>query len=349
MSSRVVKYLWLVLVVMGLAVGCQRIPLYDVYTNVKLILGLKLELDLDLELSVDTDLDADYASKVSGVMPKYVEVLFYDTQNHNLLHSKIMESHGGEFDIPAGDYDIVIYSFGTESTQVTSLDNRTNIEAFTSNISDLMTNRFKQTKVLNDHSNGDSTLLMKGYEDDPIIYEPDHLYVACERGIHIPTYEDRRESITIYATAKTILDVYSLEVLNIKGAENIEVVEAFITGQVKSNYFGIGERAFDVATLYTDMKVDKKNNRLYSVFCTFGKQPGESNKIYLDITVKDTGGGQHRYIYDVTDQFDDPENTNHRLIIDGSEIDIPEGKLGGGGFAPSVDNWDEEEFDVPLG
>ena len=104
------------------------------------------------------------------------------------------------------------------------------------------------------------------------------------------------------------------------------------------------------ATIYTDMRIDGQNNRLYSIFGTFGKLTGEENKIYLDITVTDSGGGQYRYIFDVTDQFDDPENDSNKLVIDATDIiDIPDAAHGGGGFAPSVDPWENENVDIPLG
>ena len=97
------------------------------------------------------------------------------------------------------------------------------------------------------------------------------------------------------------------------------------------------------------MTPDVQNQRLYTIFNTFGKLPGEENKIFLDITVTDSGGGQYRYVYDVTDQFDDPDNIDNQLIIDGEIIDIPKAEHGGGGFQPSVDEWEREDIDVPLG
>ena len=73
---------------------------------------------------------------------------------------------------------------------------------------------------------------VRGYEDDPIIHEPDHLYVANENNVTIPAFTGKEETVTIYAGASTILDVYSLEVLGLKGTKNIEKVDAFITGQI---------------------------------------------------------------------------------------------------------------------
>ena len=167
--------------------------------------------------------------------------------------------------------------------------------------------------------------------------------------VFIEAFQGKEEEITIYTTAISILDTYSLEVLNIKGAENIQKVEAFVTGQIMSNYFGRPERNYSPATVHVEMTPDVQNQRLYTIFNTFGKLPGEENKIFLDITVTDSGGGQYRYVYDVTDQFDDPDNIYNQLIIDGEIIDIPKAEHGGGGFQPSVDEWEREDIDVPLG
>lgn len=335
-----------VAILMFMAMGCQRIPLYEKSTNVMLNLQFELGIDYDLDLTLETELDDEYSAKTSGRMPEYVEVLFYDPESHRLLTNQILKAEGGLIDIPAGDYHMVVYNFGTESTQVNNTGHRLDAEAHTSDITKQMASKLYWLKTEEDSTKTTT----RGYEDDPIIHEPDHLYIANEQDIHIPSFEDKQESMEIYATARTILDVYSLEVLGVKGTENIEKVEAFITGQVKSNYFGKQEKSCEPATLYTEMRVDQKNSRLYTIFGTFGKQPGEENKIYLDIMVTDSGGGQYRYIFDVTDQFDDPDNTCNKLVIDATDIiDIPDAAHGGGGFAPSVDPWKNEEVDIPLG
>lgn len=327
--------------------GCQRIQLYERVTRVNLEFDLKLDIDMDLNLSIDTELDAEYSAKINGRKPQYVEVLFYDMNDNHLVRSQILPSDGGIVQVPEGNYNIVVYSFGTESTQISNTGHRLEVEAFTSDITKTMASKLKAAIASVDTLTKSST---RGYEDDPIIHEPDHLYVAMEEDIHVPAFYEEDQSITIQTTASSIIDVYSLEVLNIKGAHNIEKVEAFITGQIKSNYFGKAQTSEASATLYTDMRVDASNDRLYCIFGTFGKLTGEENHIYLDITVTDSGGGQYRYIFDVTDQFDDPGNENNTLVIDATDvIDIPDAAHGGGGIDPSVDEWEEEIIDLPLG
>lgn len=320
--------------------GCKRMELYELSTNLSLKINMNLRINTNINMEVDTELDQDFSYKVHGKMPDYMKVIFYDAKTHAQRASFILPSVGGDVTLPPGDYHLMAYSLGTESTQVSDLGYLLDAKAFTSNITDLMSSRFKAL-VKNARSGN------RGYEDDPIIYEPDHLYVVNEDVINVPSVTTQDQEIVIHATASTILDVYSLEVLGVTGCENIEKVEAFITGQIKENYFGVKTRGSDPSTLYVNLKVDPKNNRLYTIFGTFGKLPGADNKIYLDITVTDTGGGQNRYIYDVTDQFDDANNIDNKLVIR-DEIDIPKGPAGGGGIAPDVDEWDKEEIDIPL-
>lgn len=334
---------YLVLLLMFFA-GCQRIPLYERSTKVNLVINIDCSLDHDIDLTFETELPKIYQDKINGVKPTHYEVLVYDVATDALVSSHIVGENGGTLTLFPGNYHFVLYNFGTESTQVSDLHHRMEAEAFTTDVTASKSDMIKSMSA-----NTDVKGVSKAYEDDPIIYEPDHLYVANEMDILIEAFQGREEQVTIHSDASSIIDVYSLEVLNVKGVENIEKVEAFITGQFLSNYFGRQYRNESPATIYTEMTPDAQHGRLYTVFNTFGKLPGEENKIFLDITVTDSGGGQYRYIYDVTEQFDDPENTDHKLVVDGGDVDIPEASQGGGGFRPSVDEWEREEIDVPLG
>ena len=341
--KRFLAYVTMAAVLLIFSAGCRRIPLYDRSTRVDIIIDLDRELDHDIVMSVDKPLEKIYTDKIEGVVPAHYEVLVYDTVTDELVSSNIVGEKGGSLSIFPGTYHLVIYSFGTESTQQKDLHHRNSANAFTTDIT-ASKGQIIKSKV----NKSDAKSTSKGYEDDPIINEPDHLYTSNEMDVTIDAFTGGEQSVAIRTTVSSILDVYSLEVLNIKGAENIEKVEAFVTGQILSNYFGRQERDSSPATLYVDMSVDVENSRLYTVFNTFGKLPGEQNNIFLDITVTDSDGGQYRYIYDVTDQFDDPGNEDHQLVIDGELIDIPKAEHGGGGFRPEIDEWEREDIDVPL-
>lgn len=324
--------------------GCQRIELYELTTEVELELSMDLNVDLNLQFSVETDIEKEFPHIFQTQKPEYMEVLFYNVEDGSLAKSEIISSEGGKVNIAPGDYNLVIYNFNTESTQVKELGNQKTAEAFTTDITKSMGDKFKASVANAQNGTKGET---KGYENDPIIYEPDHLFVANENNINIPSFENRDNKVVVHAIAETILDIYSMEVIGVTGTENIEKVEAFITGQIKSNYFASEKRGSDPATLYIEeMKVDKDNGRLYTIFGTFGKLPKAQNNVYLDITVTNSGGGQYRYIFDVTDQFDN--EGNDKILID-ADIDVPEGESGGGGLAPEVGEWEDETIEIPLG
>ena len=62
-----------------------------------------------------------------------------------------------------------------------------------------------------------------------------------------------------------------------------------------------------------------------------------------------TEDGRFRWQYDVTDQWDNPDNTGHLIIVT-EHIDIPEPGSGADtGFGPGVENWNEHVIDITVG
>ena len=314
------------LALLAAVTSCQRMPLYDMVRSV--VLELQLRLDLDLRLDVDVDADVEATIK----MPRHMKVLFYQPTDGRLQYTEFVDSTGGPIATPAGTYHMLVYSFGTEYTQIRGETQLSTIEAFTSDIT--------QAKA--------ATLrgFTRAGEDEPegsIVYPPDHLLVASE-AVCIPEWVAESQTVTLRAEASTIVETYSFEVRTVVGAEYIESCEAFVTNQARSCFFGRGEVSTEPATLSFPVGIDRRRGSLFTTFNTFGKLPGES-RTYLYILVRDTGGQEYHIAEDITDQFDAPD---HRIVID-DPVSIPKPDTSGGGIAPTVDPWDEEQHDVPIG
>jgi len=318
----------ILLAFLALFMSCERMPLYDMEKSMYLDLKLNLKLDLDLDVELTTDVDIKIDSVIK--MPAHNKVLFYSTENNELKHTEFVDSTGGDIFTPPGLYNMLVYSFGTEYTQIRGESNIETIEAYTSDITDT------KTRLLNS-----ITRQSKEESQGPIIYAPDHLLVANEE-IIIPEFSE--DTIVITADASTIVKTYSFAVTNIKGCENISSCEAFVTNQARTCFFGRGEISNEPATICFPVGVNHTKDVLYTTFNTFGKLPGES-RAYLHIVIVDTGGKEHYVSEDITEQF---ENGDHRIVID-KEIDIPEPESQSSGIAPTVEEWDEEITDVPLG
>ena len=291
-----------------------------------LMLRLNLKLDLDLELDVDEE------AHTKIVVPDYMKVCFYNPISGTLRNTEFVEGEGGPLHTASGLYDMVVYSFGTEYVQIRGEDNVGTIEAFTSDIT------LTKAAAL-------AGFTRSGEHDapGPIIYTPDHLLVAHKQ-IEIPTYSATDTVVTVTANAATIVETYGFEVNNIKGLEYVASVEAFVTNQARSSFFGRGEVSSEPATISFPVEVDRKKGSIHTTFNTFGKLPGESHS-FLYILIIDTSGEEYHISTDITDQF---EKEDHEIVID-EEIDIPQPRSSGGGIAPTVNPWEEENHDVPIG
>ena len=288
---------------------------------------LILKLSLNLDMGYDFEVDDETHTKIN--LPEVMKVCYYDPQTNKEKSTEYVKGDGGELNVARDTYNMVIYNFGTEWTQIRGEGDINTLEAFTSDITDLKTREL-------------SSFTRSGeYEaPGPIIYTPDHLLVSHLK-VDLPKFiED--SVMTIKADGETIIETYSFEMPNLTGVENIKEIEAFVTNQARGNYFGRGVLRAEPATIYfsIDPKVGVKG--IKSAFNTFGKLPGES-RCYLHILIRDIVGRELLYSEDITDQF---VNSGHHIVIE-EPIDVPKPK--GSGIAPTVEPWEEVIHDVPIG
>ena len=311
--------------------SCKRIPLYEPQSDVYLKLDLRLNTELSLNDDIDIESDASLAEKVYGKSPEMVRACFYDISSHSLEAEAFLPAEGGFIEIPSGTYDLIVYSLGNEITQVEGTEKRASGRAFTSEVGQ----RLKVTK-------SGSTKAM----DFNVIYEPDHLFVGRMEGVHIPVHSEIDKTVVIEAQMCTLLETYSFEIVNVTGAGNIQKADVYITGQAPSKYLWDGRYPLNPCAIYFPAEVNVNKGHIYSVFNTFGKIPGIESDVLLNVIVTTSSGGKYQWIFDVTDQFDNPDNTRHEIIIK-DEVDIPaEGS--GGGFTADVNPWEPTIIPIKL-
>ncbi len=291
--------------------------------------NLILELDLKLELDVDLDVSDEAHTKINE--PTYMVVQFYDILSGALCETEIVGPHGGPMYVAPGRYNMVVYAFDTEWTQIRGENNVSTLEAFTSDITASKSQLWDYFKSSAHKA-----------EEDRIIYTPDHLLVA-QQIVEIPPFSIDQPVITVEDTAVTIVETYGFEVPNITGIEYVSSVEAFVTNQAASCFFGRGEKNTEPVTVSFPVEIDWQQKIFKTTFNTFGKLPGESDA-FLNIVIIDTQGKPFTVIEEITDQFDNPD----RVIIINDSIDIPKPDEAGG-IAPTVEEWKEEIHDIPIG
>ncbi len=142
---------------------------------------------------------------------------------------------------------------------------------------------------------------------------------------------------------------YTYEVRNVRGARYISEARGGIAGFSASYNLATGALADSPSTVLFDGQANPSDNTITGSFRTFGRLE-MTNDFTIEILFPSAmpGNGIIQRTWDVTGQIDD--NVNRHIIIDGSDIDIPEppGDPGDdtGGWQVDVDDW--EDVTVPL-
>lgn len=327
--SRIMRLAFSFVVFGSLMCGCQHIPLMDPHSGVY----IKFNIQVDPDIVDYRSEDYPYPEIVRGAMPRSLRVCFYDIESHNLVMEEFVGSEGGFINVSAGVYDVIVYNLGTQVTQVTGTSSRAGAYAYTG----------KSGTVLNlSKSNEDGEVTQINY---PIIYEPDHLYVGRKESVEIPVVSDNNRIVVIDLDMDSLLESYTFEVLNITGAERIRKATCYVTGQAPQRYLWDKRHPGNMCAIVFGAPVDQQNGVIRTAFNTFGRYPYSTSGVYLNFLVDDFSGNKYQWIFDITDQFDNPDNKEHSIKII-SPIVIPEKEQGG--FTPSVGDWNAEIIHVPL-
>lgn len=317
-------------------VSCHRIPLYDPSGNILLQLDLKLAAEVSVSADIDLDAHPEFRGKVEMPKPSDVRVCFYDTQTHRLVAEDFLPADGGFISVPGGTYDVLVYSLGDAATQVTGTEARGTAYAFTNP---------EGTKVKVGTKSGTDGEASSEYE---VIYEPDHLLVGRMEQLVIPSVGTIDRTVVIESALESLLETYTFEIPAVIGAENIKDVDIYITGQASGRYLWDKRYPSRPCALHLPAVVDRQQGTLYTVFNTFGKFPGLESEVFLHVQVTGEHGGLYQWTFDVTDPFNNPDNTGHKIVIE-QPLEVPDDPEGsGGGFDPTVTDWNVEIIHIEL-
>lgn len=331
----------LLLVCTLLAGACQRRPFSSRNTGVNLVLKINTRI----------------VNQVDVALPANMRVGMYNPDNHSLSYADFVGPEGGYISPEPGTYDILVYNFETESTILRGEDDFLKAEAYTNEISPYLKGQIRplleQRRKLRQERLAASSVSETAATDDEerVVYEPDHLFVGRVKGQDIPRLllEEGDREIVIEVDATSIVETWKIEIRGVQGAEYISSISAIISGQAASTYLYSGEDSDESVSVYFTMQTNRARTSdegmIMGSFNTFGKKPGVESELSLDVSITDSGGNTYDLHYDITPDFlDNPE----RVIVIEDDISIDPPSSGGGGFDPSVEDWDNVTSDIDL-
>ena len=344
---RRVRMAFLMVVLLMAAASCQRRPFAEWNTKV------------DLQLAVKTEI----VNEPSIPELETMRLGMYHTVTGDIQHTDFVAPTGGVIHPKPGTYHMLVYNFGTESTQIRNEDNFDEIEAYTSEVSAFLKSQLsnfltkramdkaerERAKAEAESKNGTKAEpeTSAPADEEKIVYEPDHLFVAHAEAVEIPVLLEGEEDkvVVIEVKAETVVETWEIVLDNIEGLEYMSSAIAIISGQAESHYLGRKEDSEGEVSIYFEMDKDEENGRIIGKFNTFGKHPGEQSVLSLDVNVTDVNGGEQHYHFDIDSEFMD--NPGMDITIE-EPVVIEEPKSEGGGFAPSVEDWEEVRTEINL-
>lgn len=299
-----------------IASGCIRRPLTQKTENVMLV------------IKTETDALEQY--------PDLTEVFCYDALTGHLEWSGFTGRNGGQLSIPAGNYDIVLCSFGSESVITGYCRFIDSIRIYTNPIEGTLALNYRKMET----ALGDSARVLK------VITEPDPFLCGRVSNVNIPESTISKDTVWIYADSAPALETYDLTIRGIQGLEYAINTFVYISGQADSKLVWKDQSSLVESAIWKEAGHEKDSNRVHTTFNTFGRVPGTSAKVFLNIVIEDTKGSLFSIATDVTEQFDDPGNTTNSIL---SEIDfiLPEPDTSDSA-SPSVQGWQGHEETIDI-
>lgn len=338
---RIISFL---LILVAAASSCQRRPFSENTTPVH----MKLDIRTDI---VHNDAES---------LPEMMRIDLFDVETGNVVYTDYISPEGGYIYPRPGKYDLLVYNINTESTIVRNEKNIGTVEAYTNEVSAYIKSQMES--FLKSRAEHRREMAAKAEEEagtrnpstkDPIIEgterivnEPDHLWVGEIHDLEIPAVElDQDMELKIGVDAHTVVETWKVCVKPVEGLQWVSSISALITGQTESTFIGKDEDSEGVVTVYFEMDKNENEGCIEGYFNTFGKNPLYSSFLSLDLNIIDNAGKEHHYHFDLTDQFF--ENYEFFLEVE-KPIVVEEPKVTGGGFAPSVGDWEDVQTDIEL-
>lgn len=345
---RFVNIIIILVMTVLLSGACQRRPFAENRSRVVIVLNI----------------NTDIINHTQEELPENVRVDLYNPATSELVFTDYVGPTGGVIHPVPGVYDMIVYSIGTESTQIQNEYNYNTIEAYTNEVSahlksqlaQFLTKRAKAAreraaKLMGvERANNPLTKDSTDYSDDPVVNQPDHVFVGWYHNLDIPvTYEDEPViEVTVEVEAHTLVETWMVEIRNVEGSEYIRETAALVSGQKGSVHIGPNQPSENIASVFFDMAVETREDGgkcIKGRYNSFGLHPDRTHEALIDLNVTNRGGGQQVFHFDVTEKVKD-NPTRYILIEDPIMIDESGG--GGGGFLPKVDDWEDIHTDIDL-
>lgn len=325
-----------------MTMSCERRPLEEP--------DFETRIDVRVNVAAIANVTCDiYNDKipVPAIEPEVMRVMFYDIHEDKMLGESFISDISrneddemvvsGNVSILPGEYRVMVYAFGTESTLISDYNSWNRCQAYT----DPLSQDFLKTMSL------------KGQVDQQSIhFQPDHLMAARSEYENIPWHSGTH---VILAEATSVVESYYLQV-KVDGLEYVSSARAVLTSMSGSVPLATAQPDYtSPVALYIPLQKsdDEGEDVICNVFHTFGRVPESKNELEVTFDLMTVDGRTVTRSFDISDLFDSQECIDHHWLLVEETIVVPAPPdpgpgASGGGFDPVVNDWENEYHEIEM-
>lgn len=263
--------------------------------------------------------------------PETMRLYLFPATGGSAQMYEFIDKNGGTIKIPAGAYKAVCVNSDTESLLYRNVDSFEGIEAYAT-AGALVLRSYAVPRV-------------EGTDGERVSKSPDKLYSARHDNIVV---KDIKEDQTITLFPEMSVCRYRVTVLNVSNLKYVpsDGFSGALTGMSGGLLLGLNQLTPQRNTIPFSVTSDGVST-INAEFLTFGQTDVDGSQHKLVIYVILADGTKNYYTFDVTAQVDGAPNPRDvHIVLDG--LPLPKPIVNGGGFQPSVDEWENVEVDVPM-
>lgn len=281
------------------------------------------------EVRVKFDWSAAPGARVEGMC-----AWFFPEAGGKPVRCDFTDPAGGTVKIPPGDYRAVYMNNDTEVAQVRGEESVGTLELYTRQSSLL--------EAVNSRGNPPGA----NPAGEPVVVAPEAVWGGSLEGVRIEMDGVGKAPRDVVLPVQPLTSTVSLEVLNVENLKYVSAVGASLSGLSGSLFPGSG--ALSAVRSTVPFAADSDGvSRITGSMQIFGLSANADTARTLTLYVILADGSKHYFRFDVSERVNNAPDKRHiRIVID--RLALPKPIVNGGGFHPSVDEWDSEEHTLRL-
>ena len=294
------------------------------------------ELCYDHTPSVAVNVIFDWRN-ASDATPRSMSCYLFPTDGGKVLRYEFTDRNGGMIRVPAGRYDALCLNSDTETINYRNTDREKSFEVTT-----------RTTALLSDlaslgvHSS--EAPRAGGTENERVVLSPDMLWSDHVESIELKQ-TSAPQAVTLYP--KVSVCKYTVEIRNAENLKYMSGISGSLSSLAGGLFAGKSETTEELVTIPFEITVSADKSTLPGGLLTFGHCPSVQNRHQLTVYAVLADESKWYYTYDVTDQIHSaPDQRNVHIVLDG--LPLPKPIVNGGGFQPSVDEWQSVDVDIEM-